>query len=134
VSRAPEQRLTGIDVDLADASDLVPTVAAVALFADSPTTITGVGFIRNKESDRLGDLASELRTAGGDVSETEDGLIVRPSTDRLHAARLAAHHDHRLAMAFGVLSARVDGIEVDDPAVVSKSWPGFWSTLEELQG
>jgi len=133
VSRALNQPLVGIDVDLADASDLVPTVAAVALFADSPTTITGVGFIRNKESDRLGDLAHELRAAGGDVSETDDGLIVRPSADRLHPALLGVHHDHRLAMAFGVVSARVDGIEVDDPAVVSKSWPGFWSSIEDLQ-
>jgi 3-phosphoshikimate 1-carboxyvinyltransferase len=125
--------LSGIDVDLADASDLVPTLAAVALFAATPTTIRGVGFIRNKESDRLGDLAGGLRAAGGDVTETSDGLVIGPSAGRLHAARLATHHDHRLAMAFAVVGSGVDGIEVDDPDVVSKSWPGFSDVFEELR-
>ena len=88
VSRAAETSLRGIDVDMADVSDLVPTVAAVAMFADTPTRISGVGFIRGKESDRLGDLARELGALGGAVAETDDGLIVHPSRDRLHGAAL----------------------------------------------
>ncbi|NNE10930.1 MAG: 3-phosphoshikimate 1-carboxyvinyltransferase, partial [Ilumatobacter sp.] len=123
--------LSGIDVDMADVSDLVPTIAVVATKATSPTRIRGVGFIRAKESDRLGDLARELQAAGADVEETADGLAVRPSTGRLHGAALATHHDHRLAMAFAVLGSVVDGIEVRDPDVVSKSWPGFWQMLDE---
>ena len=122
--------LRGIDVDMADISDLVPTVAVVAAMAATSTRIRGVGFIREKESDRLGDLASELRRAGVDVDETDDGLEVRPS--RPHSARLATHHDHRLAMAFAVLGTVVDGIEVEDPQVVSKSWPDFWHMLDGL--
>lgn len=124
-------RLVGIDLDMADISDLVPTVAVAAAFASSPTRIRGVGFIRAKESDRLGDLSHELRLAGVDVDETGDGLVVRPSSERLRPARLATHHDHRLAMAFGVLGSAVGGIEVGDPDVVSKSWPGFWTMLDE---
>lgn len=124
--------LHGIDLDMADISDLVPTMAVVAAFASSPTRISGVGFIRAKESDRLGDLTVELRRAGIDVDETEDGLLIRPSRERLRPARLGTHHDHRLAMAFGVLGSAVGGIEVDDPDVVSKSWPGFWAMLEAL--
>jgi 3-phosphoshikimate 1-carboxyvinyltransferase len=50
----------------------------------------------------------------------------------LHGARLDTHHDHRLAMAFGVLGTAVEGIEVTDPAVVSKSWPDFWSVRDEI--
>lgn len=123
--------LRGVDVDMADISDLVPTVAVVAAFATTESRIRGVGFIRAKESDRLGDLARELRTAGGDVDETDDGLIVRPSRARLHGATLGTHHDHRLAMAFAVLGSRVGGIEVADPGVVSKSWPDFWTVLHE---
>lgn len=126
--------LVGIDVDMADISDLVPTVAVVAAFASSPTRIRGVGFIREKESDRLGDLSGELRNAGVDIDETDDGLEVRPSRHLLRAARLRTHHDHRLAMAFGVLGCAVGGIEVGDPEVVSKSWPGFWSMLDGLHG
>src|SRR5690606_29881089 len=70
--------LHGIDIDMADISDLVPTVAVVAALAATPTRIRGVGFIRRKESDRLGDLAAELRRAGADITETDDGLDVRP--------------------------------------------------------
>ena len=123
--------LAGVDIDMADISDLVPTMAVVAAFADSPTRVRGVGFIREKESDRLGDLARELRKAGVDIDETADGLEIRPSADRLHGATLATHHDHRLGMAFGVLGSRVRGVEVEDPDVVSKSWPGFWTMLDE---
>jgi 3-phosphoshikimate 1-carboxyvinyltransferase len=132
VSRAGGTSLRGIDVDMADVSDLVPTVAAVAMFAETPTRISGVGFIRGKESDRLGDLARELGALGGAVEETDDGLVVHPSRERLHGAALATHHDHRLAMAFGVVGTVVAGIDVADPAVVTKSWPGFWQMLDEL--
>jgi 3-phosphoshikimate 1-carboxyvinyltransferase len=132
VGRDLDQDIEGLDVDMADISDLVPTMAVVAAFAASPTVIRGVGFIRDKESDRLGDLAAELRRAGVDIDETDDGLIVRPSLTSLHAAQLATHHDHRLAMAFGVLGSAVDGIVVEDPDVVTKSWPGFWSMLEAV--
>lgn len=124
--------LRGIDVDMADVSDLVPTLAAVATLASTPTRIRGVGFIREKESDRLGDLARELQRTGADVRETDDGLAIEPAP--LHGARLGTHHDHRLAMAFGVLGSVVDGISVDDPGVVSKSWPGFWEMLDGLHG
>ena len=124
------RRLHGIDIDMVEMSDLVPTLAAVAAFAQSPTTIRGVGFIRAKESDRLGDLCGELRRLGATATETDDGLIVRPAD--LHGARLGTHHDHRLAMAFGVIGLRVPGVEIEDPDVVSKSWPGYWAVLGGL--
>jgi 3-phosphoshikimate 1-carboxyvinyltransferase len=132
VTRRSGAALRGVDIDMADISDLVPTVAAVALFATSATRITGVGFIRGKESDRIGDLARELGAIGGDVEERDDGLLVRPSAARLHGGVLATHHDHRLAMAFGVIGSVVPDIEVVDPEVVSKSWPGYWRMLDGL--
>ncbi|HWI22009.1 MAG TPA: 3-phosphoshikimate 1-carboxyvinyltransferase [Baekduia sp.] len=125
-----EGPLAGIDVDMADMSDLVPTLAVIAAFASTPTTIGGVGFIRGKESDRLGDLAAELRRAGVQVTETDDGLIVEPS--RPTPAVLNTHHDHRLAMSFGLLGLGSEGIEVADPEVVTKSWPGYWAMLRAL--
>jgi 3-phosphoshikimate 1-carboxyvinyltransferase len=133
VTRRSETPLRGVEIDMADISDLVPTVAAVALFATTPTRITGIGFIRGKESDRIGDLARELRRIGGDVDELDEGLIVRPSAERLHGGVLGTHHDHRLAMAFGVIGSVVHGIDVEDPDVVSKSWPGYWRMLERLE-
>ncbi|MEP4651787.1 MAG: 3-phosphoshikimate 1-carboxyvinyltransferase, partial [Ilumatobacter sp.] len=131
VMRRRDTPLRGIDIDMSDISDLVPTVAVVATQATTPTRITGVGFIRGKESDRLGDLATELRKLGADIDVQTDGLTIRP-TDMLHGARLDTHHDHRLAMSFGVLGLAVDGLEITDPHVVSKSWPGFWDALDEI--
>ena len=121
--------LSGIDVDMADISDLVPTVAVLACLATGPTRIRGVGFIRAKESDRLGDLAHELRRCGALVTETEDGLDIEPSS-ALSGARVATHHDHRLAMALAVLGTAIGGVEIADPAVVGKSWPSFWTMLD----
>jgi 3-phosphoshikimate 1-carboxyvinyltransferase len=131
VMRRRDTPLRGIDVDMSDISDLVPTLAVVATQAVTPTRISGVGFIRGKESDRLGDLAAELRKTGAVVTVEPDGLLVEP-TDQLHGARLATHHDHRLAMAFGLLGLVVDGIEIEDPSVVSKSWPSYWDALAAI--
>lgn len=131
VQRERDRPLTGIDADLADASDLVPTLAVVAVTASTPTTISGVGFIRAKESDRLADLAGELTKVGASVAVVPDGLRIEP-VRKLHGAILQTHHDHRLAMAFGVLGSAVSGIEVVEPDVVDKSWPDYWSFREQL--
>ena len=125
VRRNLEHALRGIDIDMVDMSDLVPTLAVVALFAAEPSRIRGVGFIRAKESDRLGDLARELSKCGARVVETDDGLLIDPVP--MHGAALGTHHDHRLAMSFAVLAGRIAGITLDDEAVVSKSWPDFWA-------
>lgn len=131
VMRRRDTPLHGIDIDMADISDLVPTVAVVATQATTSTRITGVGFIRGKESDRLGDLAGELIKLGASVTVDDDGLTIEP-TDLLHGALLDTHHDHRLAMAFGLLGLVVDGIEIADPDVVSKSWPDYWDVLDSI--
>jgi 3-phosphoshikimate 1-carboxyvinyltransferase len=131
VKRRRDTPLRGIEIDMANISDLVPTMAVVATQATTPTRITGVGFIRGKESDRLGDLAAELRKLGADIDVDPDGLTIRP-TDLLHGARLDTHHDHRLAMSFGLLGLVVDGLEIADPQVVTKSWPGYWDALEKI--
>lgn len=125
--------LTGSRFDLKDMSDLVPTVAATAVFAAGTTQITGVGFIRHKESDRIGDLVDGLRRLGVDAVETDDGLIInQTSMDDLHGERLSTHHDHRLAMAWSLIALRLSGISVDDPDVVAKSWPEWWSIRDQL--
>lgn len=131
VMRRRDAPLRGIEIDMADISDLVPTMAVVATQATTPTRITGVGFIRGKESDRLGDLANELTKLGADIDVDPDGLTIRP-TDTLHGARLDTHHDHRLAMSFGLLGLVVDGVEISDPQVVTKSWPGYWDALDQI--
>jgi len=123
--------LRGITVDMADVSDLVPTLAVVAAFASGTTEIHGVGFIRAKESDRVGDLCAELRAAGVGAEERPDGLVVHPG--EMRAAQLGTHHDHRLAMSFALLGLGTSGIAVEDPDVVGKSWPDFWQMIEGLR-
>lgn len=123
--------LRGVSVDMGDMSDLVPTLAVVAAFATGTTEIHGVGFIRAKESDRIGDLCGELRKAGVGAEERPDGLVIHPQHFR--PAQLATHRDHRLAMSFALLALGAGDIVVEDPDVVTKSWPGFWDALEELR-
>lgn len=119
--------LLGISVDMSQISDCVPTLAVVAMFADSPTVISGVGFIRSKESDRISDLIGELRKLGANIVETSDGMVIKPAT--LSAASLETHDDHRLAMAFALIQREVRGVEVQNPDVVTKSWPNFFEVL-----
>ncbi|MBO0886155.1 MAG: 3-phosphoshikimate 1-carboxyvinyltransferase, partial [Acidimicrobiales bacterium] len=108
-----------------------PTLAVVAAFADVPTRITGVGFIRDKESDRIGALAEELRRCGIGAVEEPDGLVIVPSPP--HPALVRTRGDHRLAMAFSVLGLVTPGIEIDDPGCVAKTFPEFFATLEQLR-
>lgn len=124
--------LQGIDVDLADLSDTAPTLAVVAAVADSPTRVRGIGFVRSKESDRIGAVVEELRRCGVDAAEEDDGFTVRPGG--VHGAVVDPHDDHRLAMAFAVLGLRVPGIDVADPSCVAKTFPEFFDVLEGLRG
>ena len=130
VSRDASTVLQGIDIDMSGMSDLVPTLAVVAMFAKTPTRIWGVRFIREKESDRLGDLAIELRKVGGIVDVTDDGLVVSPSAT--HSGVIDTHHDHRLAMALALVGLVCDGVQVNDPEVVSKSWPSYFEMISKL--
>lgn len=122
----------GIDVDMSSCSDLVPAVAVSALFARSATHISGVGFIRHKESDRLGDLADELGRAGGRIVVDVDGLTVHPSG--LGPSSFTTHDDHRLAMALSLVALSGVDVEIDDAAVVSKSWPGYFDAMAGVLG
>ena len=124
--------LRGIEVDLRDLSDTVPTLAVVAACASGPTRITGIGFIRAKETDRIAAVAAELRRCGVGVDEETDGLRVRPRSGGPHGARIRTYQDHRIAMAFAVLGLRTGGVEIEDPDVVDKSFPGFWAVVEGL--
>jgi 3-phosphoshikimate 1-carboxyvinyltransferase len=123
--------LHGVEVDLGELSDTVPTLAVVAAFADSPTRITGVGFIRNKESDRIGGVVTELRRCGIDATEEPDGMVIRPGVP--HGARVNSYDDHRMAMAFAVLGLGAEGIVIEGAESVAKTFPDFFETLDLLR-
>jgi 3-phosphoshikimate 1-carboxyvinyltransferase len=122
--------LRGIEVDLAASSDTAQTLAVVAPFASSPTTIEGIGFIRAKETDRIAAVVTELRRCGIDADELPDGLRVHPGTPR--PATVSTYDDHRMAMSFALLGLRSPGIGIADPGCVAKTFPGYWVALDAL--
>jgi 3-phosphoshikimate 1-carboxyvinyltransferase len=104
----------------------------VAAYAAGETRVTGAAELRVKESDRISAVVQNLRALGGDADELPDGFVVRGSRPRLRG-QVTTHGDHRLAMAFGVLSALPGNeISVDDPDCVAVSYPGFWADLARV--
>jgi 3-phosphoshikimate 1-carboxyvinyltransferase len=135
VSVAGPASLAGLTVDMADISDTFMTLAAIAPLASSPVTITGIGNVRLKESDRIAAVEDNLRRLGVPAESGADWLRVFPATPR--GAHIDPHGDHRIAMAFAVLGLRTPGIVVDDPACVGKTCPAFfdlWTALEQGTG
>jgi 3-phosphoshikimate 1-carboxyvinyltransferase len=123
---------SGIDIDMNAISDTVPTLAVVALFAAGPTTIRNVAHIRDTETDRIGDLATELRRLGAGVEERPDGLTIHPAA--LQAADIATYDDHRMAMSLSLAGLRVPGVRILDPACVGKTFPDYWERLATITG
>jgi 3-phosphoshikimate 1-carboxyvinyltransferase len=130
--RGPAE-LAGVDVDLHDASELTPTVAAVAALAAEPSRIRGVAHIRGHETDRLAALAAELTSLGGAVTETPDGLEIRPAPLAAPAGRpWRAYADHRMATAGALVGLVVPGVAIDDIGCTDKTIPDFparWAAL-----
>ncbi len=124
-------RLAGVTVDMNDAPDAVLALAVVGVFAKGRTAISNVGNLRIKESDRIAALEAELGKLGADVEAGEDHLSV--SGNDLRPASIDAHGDHRIAMALALAGLRIPGVEIAEPQVVAKTWPGFFEMLDELQ-
>lgn len=122
-----------VEFSMSDCSDLVPAVAVAAGFRCRSTTISGVGFIRAKESDRLGDLAAELTKAHVPVRVDPDGLTISGPVE-CQGCVVATHHDHRLAMSLALLSLSGASIGVEDPEVVTKSWPSYFHDMVDILG
>lgn len=123
-------RVHGIDADLSEVGELTPGIAAVAALADSESVLRGVGHLRLHETDRLAALTKEINGLGGDVTETEDGLRIRPRP--LRGGVFHTYDDHRLATAGAVLGLAVDGVQVENVATTGKTLPDFphmWTAM-----
>lgn len=123
--------LTGIDVNMNEMPDAVPTLAVTALFAKGETRITGVSNLRIKETDRIKALATELSKLGANVKELEDGLLIIPA--KLQGAIIETYEDHRIAMSFALAGLKIPGIKIKNPGCVSKSFPDFFEKLQTLK-
>lgn len=124
--------LHGVSVDMGDLPDMVPTLAAVALFASGRTRIRNAAHLRYKESDRLNAIAEQWQRLGGCVEVQEDGLVIHGGS-RLRGEDLDSKNDHRIAMSLAVAGLRVPGIRIRNPACVDKSFPAFWSCWDALE-
>jgi 3-phosphoshikimate 1-carboxyvinyltransferase len=130
VARDPGQPLVGIEADMNAISDTAQTLAVVALFAEGPTTIAGVGHIRHKETDRIAALARELRKLGAAVIERDDGLTIVPGP--LAGAEIETYDDHRMAMSMALAGLRVPGVHIHDPGCTAKTYPGYFDDLDRV--
>ncbi len=130
------RKLVAIEADLSNLPDQVPTLAALAPFAEGTTVIRGVPHLRFKESDRLAAMAGELSKLGVPVAERPDGLVIDGCwADREPPSKpvtVGTHGDHRIAMSLALVGLARPGVAIAEPAVVNKSYPGFWRDLEGL--
>ncbi len=116
-------RLRGLTVAMRDISDTMPTLAAIAPFADGPVRIEDVYNTRVKECDRLEACAANLRAQGVRVETGRDWIEIHPGTPA--PVEIACHRDHRIAMSFAVAALRTPGTTFDDPGCVKKTFPEF---------
>lgn len=122
----------GIDIDMSNVSDTVQTLAAVALFVDGTTTVRNIAHNRVKETDRIGNLAIELRKFGAIVKEHADGLSISPGP--LSGADIDTYDDHRMAMSLALVGLKQPGVNILDPGCVSKTYPDYFADLRTFVG
>jgi len=123
----------GVDIDLSIGGELAPVVAALAALADSPSQLSGIAHLRGHETDRLAALSAEINRIGGHCTETEDGLLIEPSS-ALHEAEWLSYEDHRMATAGAIIGLRVEGIRVENIGSTSKTMPNFVDLWTEMLG
>jgi 3-phosphoshikimate 1-carboxyvinyltransferase len=123
--------LHGVTVDFSQISDTAQTIAAVAVFADSPTTVTGIGFIRHKETDRISAVVSELQRLGIQASEDPDGFTVTPGLTI--DAIVETYDDHRMAMSMALIGYKRPGVSISDPNCVAKTFPNYFDQMDRLR-
>jgi 3-phosphoshikimate 1-carboxyvinyltransferase len=122
--------LSGIDVDMSDMPDMVPTLAVAAAFARGTTVIRNVAHLKAKESDRLGSVVKELSKMGITAACDDNGMTI--TGGKAHGARIETYNDHRMAMSFAVAGLKVHDIYIENESCVSKSFPNFWEVFESL--
>ena len=121
---------SGVDVDMSAISDTAQTLAVVALFVDGETRIRGIAHNRVKETDRIGDLATELRKLGATIEEHEDGFTVIPG--ELRPAEIETYNDHRMAMSLSLAGLQQSGVKILNPSCTAKTYPLFFEDLERI--
>lgn len=127
--------INGVDLDLSEAGELAPTVAALAALASGPSRLRGIGHLRGHETDRLAALVAEINRLGGNAAETDDGITMNPAP--LHGGVFRTYDDHRMATAGAIIGLAVDGVEVENIDTTAKTMPVFadlWQQMLDAEG
>ncbi|TNF66638.1 MAG: 3-phosphoshikimate 1-carboxyvinyltransferase [Gammaproteobacteria bacterium] len=124
------EKLKGIEVNMATFSDTFMTLAAIASFAETKTTITGIAHTRLQESDRISAISSELTILGAKVETTNDSITIYPA--ELHGGVVSGCNDHRVAMSLSLVGLKVDGVEIEGSQCVAKTCPDYFQRLKAL--
>ncbi len=126
----PSGTYPGITVDMSACSDQAITLACIAPFAGSPTTITGIGHTRFQESDRIHAIATQLKKMGIRCDETETSLKIYPGNPK--SSLVDTYEDHRMAMGFSLIGLRSEGIRIDNPSCCKKTFENYFEVLTEV--
>lgn len=126
-----DRHYPGIDLWMSDFSDQTMTIAVLALFADTPTTIRGISHIRGQESDRIAATIAQIRRLGGIAEELPDGsgFVITPTV--LHGSDIETYNDHRMAMAFSLAGLRVDGVRILNPGCCKKTFENYFELFSQ---
>ena len=126
------------DFDLSPAGEIVPSIAAILIFADCPSRLHGIGHLRGHETNRLKALATEIARIGGQASELDDGLAIEPvPTQRMHGAVMETYADHRMATFAAMIGLKIPGIRVRNIGTTAKTlpdFPGMWKRMLAGEG
>ena len=123
------EKLNGVDVDMNDFSDQTMTLAAIAPYASSATTIRNIAHISLQESDRLHGILNELTRMGIECAEIDKGITINPGQP--HSAVIETYEDHRMAMAFAITGLKADGIEISNPGCCRKTFENYFEVFEK---
>ncbi|NLF24182.1 MAG: 3-phosphoshikimate 1-carboxyvinyltransferase [Deltaproteobacteria bacterium] len=123
-------RLIALEADMSSCPDTAQSLAVVAAMAEGESRIHGLSTLKHKETDRLVALQQELARVGITSRVTESEIYVQGGDP--HAASIKTYDDHRMAMSFAMLGSKLDGLAIESPAVVTKSFPDFWEQLSRL--
>jgi 3-phosphoshikimate 1-carboxyvinyltransferase len=123
-------KLSGIEIDMSNMPDIVPTLSVVAAFSKGKTIIRNIAHLKEKESDRIGSVAKELNKMGIDAKASENGLVITGGNPR--GAEIETYHDHRMAMSFSIAGLVVPKVYIKNEDCVQKSFPSYWKGFEGL--
>ncbi|MEN9923372.1 MAG: putative 5-enolpyruvylshikimate-3-phosphate synthetase, partial [Actinomycetota bacterium] len=124
--------INGIDENLSDVGELTPVLVAIAALASTPSRFSGISHLRGHETDRLQALTTEISKCGGKIQETADGLEIEPA--KLRGSVFETYNDHRMVMAASVLGLKVEGIHIQNPSTVAKTFPEYQATWNQMLG